>query len=95
MRVRQLAALLRIAVALDAGETQVVRRVDVKIQRKSDPHTPGHSFGGSGQSPRAAPQGKIVRTRVRHSSEICVRPAASKRKQCARRNGLLAGRSAA
>jgi exopolyphosphatase / guanosine-5'-triphosphate,3'-diphosphate pyrophosphatase len=34
-RVRQLAALLRIAVALDAGETQVVRRVDVKIQRKT------------------------------------------------------------
>ena len=34
-RVRQLAALLRIAVALDAGETQVVRRVDVKVQRKT------------------------------------------------------------
>ena len=34
-RVRQLAALLRIAVALDSGETQVVRRVDVKIQRRT------------------------------------------------------------
>jgi exopolyphosphatase/guanosine-5'-triphosphate,3'-diphosphate pyrophosphatase len=34
-RVRQLAALLRIAVALDAGETQVVRRVDLKIQRRA------------------------------------------------------------
>ena len=33
-RVRQLAALLRIAVALDAGRTQVVRRLDVKIQRR-------------------------------------------------------------
>jgi exopolyphosphatase/guanosine-5'-triphosphate,3'-diphosphate pyrophosphatase len=34
-RVRQLAALLRIAVALDAGETQVVRRVEAKIQRRT------------------------------------------------------------
>lgn len=34
-RVRQLAALLRIAVALDAGRTQVVRRVEVKIQRRA------------------------------------------------------------
>jgi exopolyphosphatase/guanosine-5'-triphosphate,3'-diphosphate pyrophosphatase len=33
-RVRQLASLLRIAVALDAGGTQVVRRLDVKIQRR-------------------------------------------------------------
>ena len=32
---RQLAALLRIAVALDAGRTQAVRRVEAKIQRKS------------------------------------------------------------
>jgi exopolyphosphatase/guanosine-5'-triphosphate,3'-diphosphate pyrophosphatase len=35
IRVRQLAALLRIAVALDAGRTQAVRRVEAKIQRKS------------------------------------------------------------
>jgi exopolyphosphatase/guanosine-5'-triphosphate,3'-diphosphate pyrophosphatase len=35
LRVRQLAALLRIAVALDAGRTQAVRRVEVKIQRKT------------------------------------------------------------
>ena len=34
-RVRQLAALLRIAVALDAGATQAVRRLDVKIQRRA------------------------------------------------------------
>ena len=34
-RIRQLAALLRIAVALDAGGTQAVRRVDVKIQRRT------------------------------------------------------------
>jgi exopolyphosphatase/guanosine-5'-triphosphate,3'-diphosphate pyrophosphatase len=34
-RVRQLAAILRIAVALDAGGTQVVRRVETKIQRKA------------------------------------------------------------
>jgi exopolyphosphatase/guanosine-5'-triphosphate,3'-diphosphate pyrophosphatase len=32
-RVRQLAALLQIAVALDAGDTQAVRRVEVKIQK--------------------------------------------------------------
>jgi exopolyphosphatase/pppGpp-phosphohydrolase len=35
MRVRQLASLLRIAVALDAGGTQAVRRVDAKIQRRT------------------------------------------------------------
>jgi len=34
-RVRQLTALLRMAVALDAGRTQTVRRVDVKIQRRA------------------------------------------------------------
>jgi exopolyphosphatase / guanosine-5'-triphosphate,3'-diphosphate pyrophosphatase len=34
-RVRQLTALLRVAVALDAGRTQAVRRVDVKIQRRA------------------------------------------------------------
>jgi exopolyphosphatase/guanosine-5'-triphosphate,3'-diphosphate pyrophosphatase len=34
-RVRQLAAILRFAVALDAGGTQVVRRVETKIQRKA------------------------------------------------------------
>jgi hypothetical protein len=34
-RVRQLAAILRIAVALDTGGTQVVRRVETKIQRKA------------------------------------------------------------
>ena len=33
-RVQQLAALLRIAVALDSGRTQAVRRVEVKIQRR-------------------------------------------------------------
>jgi exopolyphosphatase/guanosine-5'-triphosphate,3'-diphosphate pyrophosphatase len=32
-RVRQLAALLQIAVALDSGDTQAVRRVEVKIQK--------------------------------------------------------------
>jgi exopolyphosphatase/guanosine-5'-triphosphate,3'-diphosphate pyrophosphatase len=32
-RVRQLAALLKIAVALDAGDTQAVRRVEAKIQK--------------------------------------------------------------
>ncbi len=34
-RVRQLAALLRLAVALDVGGTQVVRRVEAKIQRRA------------------------------------------------------------
>jgi exopolyphosphatase/guanosine-5'-triphosphate,3'-diphosphate pyrophosphatase len=34
-RVRQLAALLRIAVALNAGGTQVIRRVEAKIQRRT------------------------------------------------------------
>ena len=34
LRVRQLAALLRIAVALDADNTQAVRRVEAKIQRR-------------------------------------------------------------
>lgn len=33
-RVQQLSALLRIAVALDSGRTQAVRRVEVKIQRR-------------------------------------------------------------
>lgn len=33
LRVRQLAALLQIAVALDAGDTQAVRRLEVKIQK--------------------------------------------------------------
>jgi hypothetical protein len=31
--VRQLAALLKIAVALDSGDTQAVRRVEVRIQK--------------------------------------------------------------
>jgi exopolyphosphatase/guanosine-5'-triphosphate,3'-diphosphate pyrophosphatase len=34
-RVRQLASLLRIALALDASGTQVVRRIEAKLQRKS------------------------------------------------------------
>jgi exopolyphosphatase/guanosine-5'-triphosphate,3'-diphosphate pyrophosphatase len=34
-RVRQLAALLRLAVALDAGTAQAVRRVETKIQRRT------------------------------------------------------------
>jgi exopolyphosphatase / guanosine-5'-triphosphate,3'-diphosphate pyrophosphatase len=33
-RVQQLSALLRMAVALDSGRTQAVRRVEVKIQRR-------------------------------------------------------------
>lgn len=33
-RVRQLAALLQLAVALDSGETQAVRRIEVRIQKK-------------------------------------------------------------
>jgi exopolyphosphatase/guanosine-5'-triphosphate,3'-diphosphate pyrophosphatase len=34
VRVRQLAGLLQIAVALDSGGTQAVRRIEVKIQKK-------------------------------------------------------------
>jgi exopolyphosphatase/guanosine-5'-triphosphate,3'-diphosphate pyrophosphatase len=34
-RVRQLAALLRIAVTLDAGGTQAIRRVEARLQRKT------------------------------------------------------------
>jgi exopolyphosphatase / guanosine-5'-triphosphate,3'-diphosphate pyrophosphatase len=34
VRVRQLAALLQIAVALDSGDTQAVRRIEARIQKK-------------------------------------------------------------
>ena len=59
-RVRQLAAMLRIAVALDAGETQVVRRVETKIQRKAIVVRIVTYFRNSGQLARTAPQSQVL-----------------------------------
>jgi exopolyphosphatase/guanosine-5'-triphosphate,3'-diphosphate pyrophosphatase len=93
-RVRQLAALLRIAVALDAGETQVVRRVDAKIQRRT-------ILIRVATTSEAQVNLRELRRKARFlESEfgLPLRFACVRRLQngnAARRNSLLAGRSAA
>jgi exopolyphosphatase/guanosine-5'-triphosphate,3'-diphosphate pyrophosphatase len=93
-RVRQLAALLRIAVALDAGETQLARRVDVKIQRRT-------ILIRISASSEAHVNLRELRRKARFFEQefgIPVRFAYVRRLQngnASRRNGLIARRSAA
>ncbi len=93
-RVRQLAALLRIAVALDAGETQAVRRVDVKIQRRT-------ILVRIAPSSEAQVNLRELRRKARFFERefgISLRFAYVRRLQngnASRRNGLIARRSAA
>jgi exopolyphosphatase/guanosine-5'-triphosphate,3'-diphosphate pyrophosphatase len=93
-RVRQLAALLRIAVALDTGETQVVRRVDAKIQRRT-------ILIRVATTSEAQVNLRELRRKARFFEQefgLPLRFACVRRLQngnAARRNSLLAGRSAA
>jgi exopolyphosphatase/guanosine-5'-triphosphate,3'-diphosphate pyrophosphatase len=93
-RVRQLAALLRIAVALDAGGTQAVRRLDAKIQRRTI------LIRMATTSEAQVNLRELRRTAKFFEREfgLPVRFACVRRIQngnAARRNGLIAGRSAA
>jgi len=93
-RVRQLAALLRMAVALDAGETQAVRRVEVKIQRRA-------ILIRLATTPEAQVNLRELRRTARFFERefgLALRFACVRRLQSgngARRNGLIARRSAA
>ncbi len=60
LRVRQLAALLRIAVALDADNTQAVRRVETKIQRDDGLPARDDRCAGASRTPRVAAQGAAI-----------------------------------
>ena len=93
-RVHQLAALLRIAVALDAGGTQAVRRVDAKIQRRT-------ILIRMATTSEAQVNLRELRRKTKlfeREFGLLLRFACVRRIQngnAARRNGLIAGRSAA